>query len=307
MKNNYIYRSFWGIVCLALSASFSGCIKEDLTVCPHNLPRVRVIPDALPDTVMPEVEDLGTVRLYVFDEDRNFIATIRNAVAGEWITLDYPDAGPLYVAAVVNLDTETENIPTYESGDRIESSSIAIKTTGAHIDRRVYCSPGDLFEGSVQVVNRRTDPEDLDLPVTRITSQTNIQIDGMKRRYGLDCENLTVAVLNTYNTVNLSREYSGHQDNTPVLHMPAGSFTKADLHATPTFNMLSGDEGQAVTLEVWDGGTLIETFSHDYKGDPFVAINGRLLEIRISYYGDVLVVIQDYGEWIMDDPFDKEF
>ena len=262
---------------------WAGCTKENLDDC-EQLPGIRAVTYAPSGSEPVHSQDVGTVMFYVFDEDERFLETF-SAALNETVLLDYPRAARLHVVGLANT----------ENGNPKTEGVITLRYLRDYLSMPVYDAPADVFWGEVQCINDRKAGSVTNLPITRVVSSVNIKIRGLKEYRQVEDEDFKLVLSADYRGVN----FYGQPQGGPANYMPIGTFVSQDpsQYNVPNFRIISQAQGSPVVLKIYHKNELIDSFSADSNGQPFMAYNGKLLEIQISYTAYLSVSIQIHSEW----------
>ncbi|MDR1939113.1 MAG: FimB/Mfa2 family fimbrial subunit [Tannerellaceae bacterium] len=275
-----------------------SCINEDLSSCKRTLPGIKLVVAAIPGIDVINPDDVKEVDLFVFDENKNFIAT-EKAVMNELVYLSYPTAGKqLYVVAIANaLSKQTLAVP--KAGEGMDAGHIALTRESIFDGMQLYASPDDLFRGELSIDTKEAKTEPYELPLHRIVSSVSLKVKGLQEYLQAENTEFSALVGSPYNTVDFNgglfmlTRATGSPVNTAI---QGKQNTKSGMMELPVTRILSSAEGENVNICLYQGTKRIHTVSSDSEGKPLKAINGKLLEVWIDFTGQVNVSVR-YSQW----------
>jgi hypothetical protein len=284
---------------LALLLPFlTACINDDLSDCRKPLQGIRLVVATIPGIDVVHPGDIKEVSLYVFDEDRRFLAT-EKAAMNELVYLSYPEAGKqLYVVAIANALTG-QTLASPQPGDGVRSGTLALNKTSVFDGMQLYASPDDLFRGELSVDTEEEKTEPYELPLRRIVSSVSLKVKGLQEYLQTESTDFSALIGSPYNTVDFSGTPSmlTRAANAPVNTSAQGTFNPGSrLFELPATRILSSDKGEDVGIRLYHGTKLVHTVSTDSEGKPIQAVNGKLLEVWIDFAGQVNVSVR-HSQW----------
>ena len=289
MKRGYVRYNQLKNVCLVmvLFFFFPSCLVEDRNYC-IRYPGVRAVAIAPEGDDPVNEQEVRQVVFYVFDENEKFIDKF-TAPLGVRVALNYSDVRSLYVVGLANVDRVNEMVSQFTPEAPLSDGMVTLKQLQSYLSHPVYGSPSDLFLGEVYIANNRLAGMTAELPVARVTAGVNVKIRGLEEFDSPSGEDFSVVVSADYNAFDFYGNPSGNNTN----YLPGWLFVSEDPshHETPIFRIIAQPQGAPVTINIYRGSTLIDVVSADSNGNPLLAYNGKLTEVRISYIGSVKVTV----------------
>ena len=281
------------LMLLLLPFMVSGCIKDNMDDC-YKFPAILALAEATVGGTPVNLQDVQDVVLYIFDQDGKFLDRIVVSI-NERTELDYPDATNLTIVGFANVSETNELITQLTLDSYEQDGKITLKKLQDYLSQPIYNSPSDIFWGEIDILNDRKAGETTTLSVKRIVSGVNVKIRGIKEYVSATDEDFRIVVSTDYNAVN----FEGDAERGGANYMPAGGTFSSQSPSQldiPTFRILSTLQGSPVTVKIYYKNVLVDTVTKDSDGNPLIAYNGKLLEVRINYIGHVTVTIRT-SEW----------
>lgn len=284
MQNKF--RNCLQVLFISLLAAFvlTGCTKEDLSECYK--PRFRLTVKAF-DADNKEVgaEQIKDITLYIFDKEKAFIAS-QNVNYAELITLDYPYNDHLTVVVWANGKQGHQTMPTLKRGDHLETAFVSLIYTKAALP--VAGSPDDLFFGTIDM-EADASSENI-IRVIRKTSGVVVTARYLKEYVGATDDDFHYVLRKSSDKL----DFYGKPNGTDVSYMPAAEFDKEGDYVSSLFNIFSTDSD--IKIDIYYHNVLQTTIISDDQGKPLRAVEGRLLNVFVSFKGSVSVSVTPWGE-----------
>lgn len=288
MQNNKS-RNCLQLLFIFMVAAFvlTSCTKEDLSECPasYNLTIKAFDTDNADITNTDAVKE---VSLYLFDASKNYLA-IQSAPIGKTVELNHPEHEQLYVVAWGNSMGGNQMMPTFKVGDKLETAFVSLNKTKASLP--TVQSPDDLFYGAVELTKESQNIEK-ELPIRRRTSSVMITAHKLKEFASASDNDFSYILRKSTDKL----DFYGKPNGTDVSYRPAAAFDHTGQFKSPIFNILS--TSTPIEIDIYHGSVLIATVIGDSKGNPFKAVEGKLLNILIDFSLEVsvTVTITDWGK-----------
>ena len=292
MKKEYVqYNRFRSLAFFAALLLFLASCHRDSH---QRLPSVRAIAAAKEAGGPADRQEVEQVVFYIFDQNRLFIDKI-TAPLNQSVELDYPCFKHFYVIGLGNIDENNGSITGFEAGMSKLDGEVTLKLLHEYLLHPLYASPSDIFYGEVKVRNSRVSGLPADLPLARATSNVSVKVRGVKEHFGDSGNNYSVVLSTGYNAL----DFSGMPMGCPANYRLAGEFTPhyPSQFETGVFRVFGSRTGIPVEVRIYRGNTLVDVVSTDISGNPLMACNGKLLEVRINYTASTPVVEQIHADW----------
>lgn len=263
---------------IALLATLSSCIKEDIESCDTSY---SLIVKAY-DNEGKEVSDSDymPVLLYLFDEQSLFLKEIDTKLNTN-VRIEAANDAPLTVIAWGNLHGVRQSKPTLRYGDHLENYRVELNRLGE--EPTTYQSPDALFYGRIALDNQQLSGETT-LPIYHATGGLTIRVIGVGENIAIDEEAFSITVGKTYNAF----DFDGHPSGDKVAsYQPEGAFIdsegKAKEYFVPIFRLVP-DEG--ITIDLFHQNERIYNIN-SYHDAPLSILKGLVT--------NVLIVIENSG------------
>lgn len=290
-QNHHTNRWLVAAVCAATLIT-TGCIQEDLTACYKLTLKAE---NAKGDDVTGTA--LADASLYVFDEDYEYLKTVRMTEDQirnrKDIILNYPEDRNLHVIAWGNVSGENQ---TVTESELIEELKVMLKSRDGLAQK-----PDDLFYGNRLVQTKAGGGFNRDdtIVVRPKLSQVNILTQGI--RYALK-KNVPAAVAgqidcNYFVNRTLSAfDYQGNQIGDSVYYRPDAGWDDNTEYFAPNYRMCAGEN---INVELTAEDKSLAVATHDDNGDPLVAPEAGILYVvlRFGEDGALLSVRQTVRPW----------
>jgi hypothetical protein len=275
-----------------------SCINEDLSACKKPLPGIRLVAAVIPGIELIQAGDIGEVELFIFDENKRFMAT-EKAVINEQVYLSYPEAGKhLYVVAIANaMASSQQSLTSLKTGEPMDSAKISLHKEAVFDGRQLYAPPTDLFHGELRIDTEDRKTELYELPLRRIVSAVSLKVKGLRDYLQTDEADWSVLIGSPYNTIGFSeaRPRLTRTGTDPAVYtaLKGERLLGSAIAELPLTRILSSAEGENLSLRLYHGTKLIHTLASDSEGKPLKAVNGKLLEIWIDLSGSVSIAVRN--------------
>ncbi|MDR1918947.1 MAG: FimB/Mfa2 family fimbrial subunit [Tannerellaceae bacterium] len=257
-----------------------------MSECKRTLPGIKLVVAAIPGIDLIDPDDVKDVDLFVFDENKQFIAT-EKAKMNELVYLSYPTAGKqLYVVAIANaLSKQSLVVP--KLGEGLSAGYISLSKEAVFEGMQLYASPDDLFRGELNIDTEEAKTEPYELPLRRIVSSVSLKVTGWQEYLQTESADYSAFIGSPYNTI----DFRGG-----LFMLTRASDSPVNTAIQGLTRLLSSAEGENVSICLYQGRKHIHTVSTDSEGKPLKAINGKLLEVWIDFSGQLNVSIK-YSQW----------
>lgn len=292
MNNTNKYRLL-SIGLLLIAGLLSGCLKEDLSVCPRPF---QITIKAL-DAELKDITESGAVQqviLFVFDENGHIVTSselssdlIKNRKPID-IRVNYPGHKSLTLIAWGNLD-EKVDFSQVTTVKQMGDLYVKLKSKNS-----LAASPGDLFYGSTHVPIEFGGIEFGKSHVIEISRKTaSVIITARNLPSNVDASSYKFVLRESPDTYNSEGILTGNMVN----YQPEISKNEVGHLVTPIFCVFPTIENKLFVLDVYKNEQLIFSFSKDSEGKDLAPILGRLLNIIIDFKSEISikVVITPWG------------
>ena len=269
---------------MALTASFVGCVKEDMDDCdiPYSL-TVRAYERGTNNEL--STGDVSDLTLFVFDKELRFTHKIETAL-GQRVDLSAKRREDLHIVAWGNLTQGRQSYTDPQVGDHLDDCFVELDARTRAVS--YVHSPGDLFRGDLTIA--ASDLEgDKTLPIHREVGSMEIILRDLKGFSGFNDEDFHVEVRETFSAIDFRGQYTGDA----VAYLPGGVFrTNAggrQEYYVEAFNLLSNETG--VYIDIYHGSDLIATASMDGQSNPLVVEKDKLTHVLIDLKAGISVSV----------------
>ncbi|NDV94832.1 hypothetical protein D0T84_07855 [Dysgonomonas sp. 521] len=304
---NTLFIKKWVICLPSILFLITGCVKDDNSDCRKSCQMVIQVLDGYNNDIT-ETDVVDDVVLYLFGSESKYMDSIpiptQSVRSRTPITINYPEHS--HITAVVWCNTEGDNtiVDDVKEGDSLTTPlDINLNMEGTSGQNEIYSSPEDLFHGY-----KRIDMEDgggsftTELKVKRKISSIIVIAKHLKDWAGGGSDDeYYILVHGTRKIYSLVDGKLGEDD---AIHRPDVSFDDNDYLVSSLFNTFPSGPDQRVEVEIFKGDNRIYRASLDQNGNPFVAEEGRTLQVEIDFSGSISVnvsvnpwhVINQYSE-----------
>jgi Protein of unknown function (DUF1812). len=293
MKIEYVRHCIGSVfLFILLPLLIAGCLKEDMSNC-YTPVLIRVVAEAPQGADPINPQDVNHVALFIFDKNGNFIDKLTGQI-GQIFELNYPGEENLSIVGLANITDTNEKVTQFSNGMPETDGKILLIEMQEYLAQAIYNSPSDIFWGEIDVVNDKSGITNV-LPVKRIVASVNIKIRGLKELLQTNNEDFKVVVSTNFNAI----DFDGHPEGSNTNYLPAGGkfqIQSPSQFDIPSFRILSSESGSPVVLKIYHNNQLIDVVTKDANGNPLLCYNGKLLEIRVNYIGNIEVSIIN-GQW----------
>lgn len=276
------------LLSVLLIAASSGCTKESTSDCSAKFTIVvrAYDPDGGEITGSDGPRD---VSVYVFDSEGLFSERIETTV-GANVTIEAPRGDAVSVVVWADAQGGSDMFPILTRGvHRPADCSVGlVPTRSAHT---VCDSPGDLFNGNMQINTKTADGIQI-VPIYRRTGSMNITVRKLREHTQSADDDFSIVVHETQSRIDFDGSLSGEWS---AAYTPVGAFDAQGVYSTGIFNMLPSDEG--VTIDIYHGTELIRTVTI-CAGEPITVAAGLTTNVLIDFGAslDVQVSLTPWGE-----------
>lgn len=294
--NNTNKQSFLLVAALLLLGMLTGCLKDDLSHCPHPFQVTIKALDADKNDIT-ESGEVEQVVLFVFDEEGNIYQTL--ILSGEEIKqrnhyeiqVGYPASKSFKFIAWANLD-EKVDYSQFATVKEIANLYVKLKTkvsgTGAI---KTAESPGDLFYGKLIVPTPIGDKEAGQLHVIEIERMTvgeTITAIDVKQWNGNKEGEYTFVVRETHSMYDAEGSATGEM----VIYAPFSTLSTEGILSTPLYYVFPTDPGIGYVIEILFNGEVIFTANKNSDGSSFLCEKGRTLNIIIDFRANLQIITE---------------
>lgn len=267
----------------------TGCIQENLVACYKLTLKAE---NAKGDDVTGTA--LADASLYVFDENYNYLQTVRMTEGQirnrEEIRLNYPEDRNLHVIAWGNLSGENQ---TVTESELIEELKIKLKSRDGLAQK-----PDDLFYGNrlVQTKAGGSLYKNDTIVVRPKLAEVNIITQNIKyalKKYDsptdVNCNYYVNRTLDAY-------DYLGQSTGDSVYYHPDANWDKNREYFVPNYRMCAGEN---LNVQLTADANTLAIATHDDYGKPLVAPEAAILYVvlRFGEDGALLSVRQAVRPW----------
>lgn len=235
---HFTLRLLLGVFTLGFLAT--GCITEDLDRCPvptaYTL-TLKVVNAAGED--ITEGERVTDATIYVFDEEQNYIETVKVGAAAikshQKIVMDYPENDKkLYFVTWGNIADDKLII---QEGAKMSDFFVQLKTQDDLAE-----APSDLFGGNSSIaISSGELTKDEEIVIAPKTAEVRLYTDGLQNRQALRSDEDLDFIFEVNNTLS-QVGYDGTLRGDSVYYSPAGSWTEEGEWDTKTYSALMPGE-----------------------------------------------------------------
>ena len=275
------------LCCMAVTATVTGCIKDDLSDCENTYYlMVRAYVESGAEIDASDVKD---VSLFLFDGTNRFTQRIDTQL-GERVRLDVPAGEDIHLIAWGNLKQGGQTYTNPAVGDLPQECFVSLTPTTRATSYAL--SPDDLLRGEITIAANDRSGDKI-LPIYREMGSMTVTVRNLKGFTGFSDNDFSIVVRETCSVI----DFNGLKSGDKVSYLPAGTFasgTNPD-YLVPTFNMVSEDAG--LEIDICHGTNVIATVSTDKTGAPITIEKGKLTNILIELTAEVNVSmsINDWG------------
>ena len=290
-RNKSAGRWLVAVVC-ATVLIMTGCIREEMAACYKLTLKAE---NAKGDDVTGSA--LADAFLYVFDEEYNYLETVRmtkeQIYDREEIILNYPEDRNLHVVAWGNVSGENQ---TVAESKLIEELKVMLKSRDGLAQK-----PDDLFYGNRLVRTKAGGglAENDTIVMRPKLSQVNLITENIGyalKKYNLSAEAGT-ADCNYYVNRTLSGfDYQGNLTGDSIYYRPDAGWNADKEFFAPNYRMCSGEN---LNIELMAGEQQLAVVTHDDDGKPLVASEADILYVILHFGEDgaLLSVRQTVRPW----------
>ena len=287
------------LLCLmALTASFVGCVKEDMDDCANRYTLTVQVSAAEPNEAAPNPTDVGDVTLFIFDGEYGYLHAIETRV-GETEEIDALAGENLHIVAWGNLRQGAQSYTDPQPGDLLDDCFVDLKPdTRATLP---MLSPDDLFLGHLTL--RADDPaREKVIPIYRQVGSMSVTVHKLREVAGYDDNDYHIVVRQTPSRIAFA---DGAYSGAAASCRPEGSFTLVggkQVYKVPTFNLIPAS---GLEIDIFHGSQLVATVSQDGGGNDIDVLKGKTTQVNITL-GAELGVTVSVDDWD-DNTGEKEF
>lgn len=278
---------------VAMSALIGGCDKlyvEDMSKCYAG---VTVTLDVHPETY-GAAQAAANVRhavLYVFDSEGAFLER-RETQVGKQELLWHPDAGELTVVGWLNK-VDNYNVTGFTEGMKRTQGLVSVSPrTRAASDLAI---PTDLFYGEVGLQNLSgvmgDEPESATVQARRKVGSMTVTVRSLQDWAGYYDNNYKVVV----GPVASSVDFFGRQVAHEALHTPASSFNADGELVVNNFNLLPGETGQSVNVQIYHGSELVYDLRRDNPTANVNIVADKTANVLIDFTAHISITVELTG------------
>lgn len=275
-------------------------------------------------TVKSVESDFDTVKdnvsLYVFDNASKFTKLAQTTLdKATDLALEH---GKSYTVVAVPHSADMQ-LPSFAYGTLLQDAQIVLATSVFADNNNVATSPGDLFHGTISLVDN-----DLDCGGTSgkteweaINPITEGRVLWTKRKVAalsIIARNIQTALSTTDTDFSyVVRQTSGAMDlsgalkGAKVVYHPASHFstTNKDLIA-PMFYTYASQPEDGFTLDIYKGNLLIRSYTTDIDENPYLLKEGKHTIVLIDFSGtdsgiqmNVTLSVEDWSDGSIEENF----
>ena len=219
---------------LVLCATFTGCIKDDLSDCPTGTYRIVVQTDARDKVVSGDIKE---VYLFLFDENNRYLDA-KAVSLNNVIELQYPGHSVLQAVAWANTKSGLQKISPAAEGLSLDNGTVELIDTESKAESGYSKSPDDLFHGLKSLdMTKDTSKEPEVVTIKRKVAGITIKAKHLKEYTEWvtgspgESTDYYYVVRSNSNTINFYGSLTG--SNTKYL--PSSSFNNNNEFVSPTF------------------------------------------------------------------------
>lgn len=270
------------VLVLVLSSALSGCIREDISVCPiYETFHLRAVDSGGED--ITESGRIDKADLFIFDQNGNFVRKI------ELTAQEVANRVPLQISTNESV-VAWGNIGNSEKISDITTQ--AASTVTLVMDGEGYAAePGDLFYGEKQLT-RSTAKE---IIISPKVARVHVTVRGLAA--GSDNEDYKFEIQQHNN----GYTFAGIPTRMAIQSLAEGIFDQTNNFVTPVpINVIhtkpgTGD-GIAVKLLDREGNTIV-TADKDENGNSISPLEGQMANILIDMSGATITVRVEITDW----------
>lgn len=291
MRLKKILNTTLRLMCMiALLATVTSCIKDDLSDCPSTFTLTVGAYDKSETALgKKEVKD---VRLYVFDSDRRFVKKIDTQI-GQPVTFQAGEGKDIHIVGWGNLGGGMQECSLPNPGDHKDNCLVSLSPQAD--SSNYFTSPDDLFRGEI-TIRKEEQRGEKELPIYREVGSLTVTLRNLKTFTGYNDNDYSIVVRDTHSSIDFYGNLTGNR----VAYRSDGSFVTnngTEDYLVPAFNMIPEEKG--INIDIYYGTELIRTVSEDNSGNSITIEKDRLTNVLIDLKAQVSisVLLTDWGHY----------
>ncbi|MDR0421448.1 MAG: FimB/Mfa2 family fimbrial subunit [Proteiniphilum sp.] len=272
---------------LALTASFAGCLKENLEDCLS----ITVQAHDRSSDVELDTNNIKDLSLFLFNNDFRFMYKIDASMKKKVTILGNRDR-ELYIVAWGNLRQGSQTFTDPRPGDLLTDCFVELRSRTRATASPYVDSPDDLFRGGITIAGSKSKGGKV-ISMYREVGSMTVTLRNLKSFTGYDDNNFRMVVRETPSMMNFNGKMTGDM----IAYLPVVSLVNnrnTEEYHVPPFNMFPKE---GVMIDVFHGDELIATVSKDSStGNSINVKRGGLTNVLIDLKSAVNVSVE-MTEW----------